>query len=72
MTTKTGPNGPSAIVAPRLISLSEAAERLGCSRGLLWRLRREGRIRTVGLGRRALIPETELHRIAAGEEGGAR
>jgi DNA binding domain, excisionase family len=72
MTTKTGPHGPSAIGAPRLLSLAEAAERLNCSRGLLWRLRREGRIRAVELGRRVLIAESELQRIADGGVEGAR
>lgn len=48
----------------RLLSLREAADRLGVSSTTLWRLRVDGRIRTTRVGRRVLVSEDALTRFA--------
>jgi len=47
----------------KLISIREAAERLGVSEWTVGRWARQGRFTTVKLGGRRLVPETELDRI---------
>jgi excisionase family DNA binding protein len=46
-----------------LKSIGEAAERLGVSRDTIRRLASAGTIHTVRLGRRRLVPETEIERV---------
>lgn len=49
------------------LSLTEAAEMLGCSAGLLGRLARRGDLPTVRLGRRRLIPRKALDGLLSGQ-----
>ena len=50
---------------PLLLDLDPAAEELSIGRTTLYKLIREGRIRTVMIGRRRLIERTELDRFVA-------
>ncbi len=53
----------------RLFRFKEAAKALAVSDSLLKRMRREGKLRVVRLGRRAVrISERELQRLCAKEE----
>jgi excisionase family DNA binding protein len=45
---------------PRLLSVAEAADALGLSRALLYRELSAGRLRTVHIGRRRLVPEAAI------------
>jgi len=45
---------------PLLLSVREAARLLGLGRDSTYQLIREGRLRAVRIGRRLLIPRTEL------------
>ena len=49
-----------------LFSVPEAAKMLGVSRGLAYQAITAGRIRTVLIGTRRLVPKSELLRLAAG------
>jgi excisionase family DNA binding protein len=61
------------MIEPLLISVREAATRLGIGRDTAYALVAEGRLRSLRLGRRVLIPVVELsafvHREAKGGEG---
>lgn len=39
------------------------AERLGCSRSYVWKLVASGKIKTIRLGKRRIVPSSELARI---------
>lgn len=45
---------------PLAMSPRDAARAIGISRSSLYRLMKQGRIRTVKLGRRTLVPTSEL------------
>jgi excisionase family DNA binding protein len=47
----------------KLLTLKQAADRLGVSWWTLGRWARQGRFRTVRLGSRRLVPESELTRL---------
>jgi excisionase family DNA binding protein len=46
-------------------SVPEAARRLACSPGLIYRLARTGELRLTKLGRRTLVAAAELERVLA-------
>jgi len=48
-------------------SVEEAAKKLGISKGLLYRLRREGKVKFVKLCGRTLMTADELARLLTGE-----
>ncbi|MFC1978581.1 excisionase family DNA-binding protein [Chloroflexota bacterium] len=48
-------------------SVSECADILGISKGLCYQLVREGRIPSLRLGRRLIIPKTALEKLLNGE-----
>lgn len=48
---------------PDLLSLAEAAHRLGISRSTLWRMTKRQDLPVVRIGARALIPRTALERF---------
>lgn len=55
---------PAPVEAPAtVLSVDEAAERLKVSRSLIYSQLRSGEMRSVRLGRRRLIPSTEVDRI---------
>ena len=56
------------LIAPLAVSVEEAARRLSISRSLAWELVWGGRLPTVRLGRRRLVPVKALERLMA--EGG--
>jgi excisionase family DNA binding protein len=51
---------PSQSVEPLLIGVREAARLLNIGRDAAYALVREGRLRSVSVGRRVLIPRNEL------------
>ena len=53
-----------------LFSIPEAAKMLGVSRSLAYQAINAGRIRTVLIGTRRLVPKSELLRLAAGSDDG--
>jgi len=52
-------------------SVAEVADLVGCSRGLIYRLAREGTLRTSRIGRRTVIRVAELDRFLAAEMSGS-
>lgn len=50
---------------PLAVSVETAAKRLGISRSLAWDLVWEGRLRTVWLGRRRVVPVQALEELMA-------
>jgi excisionase family DNA binding protein len=55
------------VTDPLLVSVREAAKRLGLGRDTAYQLVREGRIRSVAVGRRQLVPVAELARFVERE-----
>ncbi len=55
------------INTPMAMSPQDAARAIGISRSSLYRLMKQGRIRTVKLGRRTLVPTSALAELI-GEE----
>ena len=53
------------------LSTHEAAQLLHLHPGTLRRLIRDGRIRSVRVGRKHLIPVDQFQRLTDGEDGGA-
>jgi excisionase family DNA binding protein len=47
----------------RLRSISEVANRLAVSRATVWRLIKDARIRSVRIGARVLVSDTEIARL---------
>lgn len=60
-TTIYNPEGPS--VGPHAFTVEEAAERLRIGRTLMYDLIRRNEIHTIQLGRRRVIPASELDRL---------
>jgi excisionase family DNA binding protein len=48
------------MTGPLLLPVPVAAQRLGIGRDAAYRFVREGRLRTLSVGRRVLVPLTEL------------
>lgn len=66
---QTKPEHPDSL---KLLRMGEAARLSGLSRCTLWRLCKEGRLRTVQIRKGSLrIPEDELRRLAQGRMGDA-
>lgn len=53
--------------APLLLSVRAASRELGIGRDRLYQLAREGRLRTIKLGRRLYVPRAELEAWVARE-----
>ena len=53
---------------PLVYSVAEAGKRLGLSRGLMYEAIRTGKIPSVRIGRRILIPCAALDRLLGGNE----
>ncbi len=61
-------DAPAAPTRPRLsLSPTEAAEALGLCRATVYNMVARGDLRTVKIGRRTLIPVTELTRLLGGD-----
>lgn len=59
---------PEVPSAPQtLFTVDEAAEQLRVSRSLIYSALRDGRLRGVKIGRRRLIPASEVDRLIRGE-----
>jgi excisionase family DNA binding protein len=61
--TAAEPSGPD-----RLYSVEEAAARLGIGRTLAFGLCRDGRLRSLSIGRRRLVPSSALREYAESGE----
>jgi excisionase family DNA binding protein len=59
-------SGRPAGEKPILLSVRDAARLLGVGESTLWRSASRGEILKVRVGRRVLIPRSEIDRIAAG------
>ena len=57
------------LVSPMAVPVEEAARRLNISRSLAWELVWAGKLRSVKLGRRVLVPVTALEDILEAENG---
>jgi excisionase family DNA binding protein len=55
---------------PLLVGVRDAAHRLGLGRDATYQLVREGRLRAIHVGRRVLVPVTELADFVARESNG--
>jgi hypothetical protein len=55
----------AGISKKRAHSMKSAADQIGVSVFTLWAHKKAGSIRTIQVGRRVLVPEQELQRIAA-------
>lgn len=56
----------------QLLTIPEVADLLRCSTRHVDNLRRRGRLRDVRVGRRVLVPMSEIHRLIADSIGGGR
>ena len=50
------------------LSVEEAAERLGVSRSLIWKMVNQGTIRTVRAGHRVLVPVSAVEEFLSASE----
>jgi hypothetical protein len=66
MAAKTPPAAPPAAPAgrPALVSLADAAKELGVGFRLLGVLEARGQLRIVRIGRRVMVPTSEIERLA--------
>lgn len=63
---------PATVPAPRLaVGIEEAADLLGLGRSLLFRLIKEGQLRSVKVGKRRLIAVSELEAFMGRLQKGA-
>lgn len=53
---------------PLTMSIEEAAQRLGVSRGLAYEAARRGELPTIRLGRRLLVPTARLLELVGAQE----
>lgn len=68
---ETGVEPPANEAFPLALSVGEAAKLLGVSRGLLYDLVARGRIRSVKLGRRVVVPRQAVVEILSGPASGS-
>lgn len=57
-----------SIVTEDLLTIPEAMKLLGVSRMHLWRLRKEGKIQEIQLGKHTYLTKAEVERIAKEKE----
>jgi excisionase family DNA binding protein len=50
--------------SPRARSVNDTCAALGIGRALFYKLRAQGKIKTIKIGGRTLVPESEIDRIA--------
>jgi excisionase family DNA binding protein len=62
--TQANVTGRKVIGAPKARRIPEACAALGISRSTIYALAAEGKIRLVHIGRRTVVPETEIDRLA--------
>jgi excisionase family DNA binding protein len=54
-------------LTPLAHQIPEACARVGVGRTMMYQLIKEGQIKPIKVGRRTLIPETELQKLVAGK-----
>lgn len=57
---------------PRLLSIQEAARELGICRTLLYALIKEGKLKSITIGRRRLVPAEAIDEFIAGLNKGGQ
>ncbi|WP_124712887.1 helix-turn-helix domain-containing protein [Mycolicibacterium nivoides] len=63
-----GQTQSAAPAAPvTMLTVAETAELLRCSESLIYAQMKDGRLRGVKVGRRRLVPMTEIDRLIAGD-----
>ena len=63
---------PSVVLTDdALLQIAEVCAALGVSKPTYYVMIEKGQIRTVAIGRRQLVPATELERLLAGDDGAA-
>jgi excisionase family DNA binding protein len=60
--------GTEHVIQPRLNTIGQTSERLGICRANLYNLLGSGRLRSVKIGRRRLVPEQAIADFIAGLE----
>jgi excisionase family DNA binding protein len=59
---------PITVAVKRLgYSVKEACETLGCSESHGWKMLKNGQLKGVSLGRRTIIPVSEIERVLSGD-----
>jgi excisionase family DNA binding protein len=66
MPTKDHPGFRSAQKMPRLLAIKQAIYELGISRTALYELIEAGKLKTVKIGRRRLVPVEAIEELIAG------
>jgi excisionase family DNA binding protein len=66
MPTKDHPEFRTAQKMPRLLAIKQAIYELGISRTALYELIEDGRLKTVKIGRRRLVPVEAIEELIAG------
>jgi excisionase family DNA binding protein len=62
-TNKTFSKGGDSLMADRLLTVNESLDRLNIGRTAFYQLVKAGQLRTVTLGRRRLVAESEIDRF---------
>jgi excisionase family DNA binding protein len=68
MPTADHTKSPIARATPRLLAIKQAVYELGISRTALYELINDGKLKTVKIGRRRLVPLEAIDELVAGLE----
>jgi excisionase family DNA binding protein len=63
--TQTNVPGRKVFGAPKARRIPEACAALGIGRSTIYALAADGKIRLIHIGRRTLVPESEIDRLVA-------
>ena len=66
MPTQDHPGFRTAHTMPRLLAIKQAIYELGISRTALYELIKDGKLKTVKIGRRRLVPIEAIEELVAG------
>jgi len=55
-------------IGRRGYSINETCATLGISRSTVWRLEKAGKLRVIAIGRRRIVPESEIDRLLSGDK----
>ena len=55
--------GSTSVLAPRLLTINGAAQQLALSRSTVYRLIREGQLRTVHVFKRRMVPQDAIEEL---------
>jgi excisionase family DNA binding protein len=63
---------PAPRIEARALRIKDAAQSYGISRSLIYKMMGDGRLRTVKIGKRRLIPVAAIEALFEGEEGDSK